>query len=72
MPNKSTWMVAPDAYQNGPETPYLYATFEDCNKVAAHVHCETITAAVKPVFTVRPAVLKNSDEMFVPLNRLSK
>ena len=66
MPKRSTWMVAPEAYQKGPETPYWNATFEDCRSVAAQVHWETITAAVRPVFTVRPAVLKNSEEMFVP------
>lgn len=38
-PNSSTWTVAPDAYQNGPDTPYCHATFELCNIVAAHVHC---------------------------------
>jgi hypothetical protein len=25
-------------YQNGPETPYCQATFDDCKRVAAHVH----------------------------------
>jgi hypothetical protein len=30
-------MVAPAAYQNGPDTPYLYATLELCSSVAAHV-----------------------------------
>ena len=59
-------MVAPDAYQKGPETPYWKATLDDWRSVAAHVHWETMTAAVRPVFTVRPAVLKNSEEMFVP------
>jgi hypothetical protein len=39
---------------------------EDCRRVAAHVHWDTMTAAVRPVFTVRPAVLKNSEEMLVP------
>ena len=34
--------------------------------MAAHVHWDTMTAAVRPVFTVRPAVLKNSEEMLVP------
>jgi hypothetical protein len=28
MPNSSTWMVAPEAYQKGPETPYCHATLE--------------------------------------------
>ena len=26
---ESTWMVAPEAYQKGPETPYWKATLED-------------------------------------------
>ena len=39
---------------------------DDCKSVAAHVHWDTMTDAVKPVFTLRPAVLKYSDEMFVP------
>jgi hypothetical protein len=51
-----TMMVT--TYQKGPETPYCQATFEDCRRVAAHVHWETITEAVSPVFTIRPAVLK--------------
>jgi len=38
-PNRSTWMVAPLAYQKGPLTPYCHATFELCRIVAAHVHC---------------------------------
>ena len=37
MPNRMIWMVAPAAYQNGPDTPYLYATLELCSSVAAHV-----------------------------------
>ena len=45
-------------HQNGPLTPKFHATFELCSRVAAHVHCETITEAVKPVLTMRPAVLK--------------
>ena len=41
-------MVAPDAYQNGPEMPYFQLTLEDWSSVAAQVHCETMTAAVRP------------------------
>jgi hypothetical protein len=29
--------------------------------VAAQVHCDTITLAIRPVFTLRPAVLNHSD-----------
>ena len=57
-PNKMTWIVAPEAYQKGPETPYCQATLEDCKRVAAQVHWETMTEAVRPVLTIRPAVLK--------------
>ena len=32
-----------------------------CRSVAAHVHCETISDAVRPVLAVRPAVLKSSE-----------
>lgn len=59
-------MVAPEAYQNGPETPYRQATLEDCSNVAAHVHWETRTEAVRPVLIVLPAVLKNSESMGLP------
>ena len=59
-------MVAPEAYQKGPETPYWYATLEDWRRVAAQVHWETMTEAVRPVLTLRPAVLKNSEERLRP------
>mmetsp|Transcript_32219 Transcript_32219/g.104695 ORF Transcript_32219/g.104695 Transcript_32219/m.104695 type:complete len:218 (+) Transcript_32219:2081-2734(+) len=62
MPKRSTWIVAPDAYQNGPDTPKFHATLDDWRSVAAQVHWETMTDAVRPVLTERPAVLKNSDE----------
>ena len=29
MPKSKTWIVAPLAYQNGPDTPYCHATLED-------------------------------------------
>ena len=44
-------MVAPDAYQKGPEMPYFQLTLEDWSSVAAQVHCETMTAAVRPART---------------------
>ena len=69
MPNSKTWMVAPLAY---PETQEFHATFEDCGKAAANVHCETITEAVRPVFTDLPAVLKYSDVSLVPFANLSQ
>jgi hypothetical protein len=53
--------VAPLAYQYGPETPYLYATPEDCSRVAAHVHELTTAEATNPDFTVLPAVLNISE-----------
>lgn len=59
--NSRICTVAPEAYQKGPETPYLYATPDDCNNVAAHVHDDTTADATNPVFTVRPAVLNISD-----------
>jgi hypothetical protein len=45
-------------YQNGPETPYCQATFDDCSRVAAHVQWLTITDAVNPVLIIRPADLR--------------
>lgn len=59
--NSRICTVAPEAYQKGPETPYLYATPDDCSSVAAHVHDDTTADATNPVFTVRPAVLNISD-----------
>ena len=43
IPKRSTWMVAPAAYQKGPEMPKFHATFDDWRRVAAHVHWETMT-----------------------------
>ena len=40
--------------------------FEDISNVAAQVHCDTITAAVSPIPTFRPAVLKCSDDILLP------
>ncbi len=53
--------VAPLAYQNGPETPYLYAIPDDWRRVAAQVHEETTADATRPDFTVLPAVLNISE-----------
>ena len=39
---------------------------EDWRRVAAQVHWETMTEAVRPVLTLRPAVLKNSEERLRP------
>ncbi len=72
MPKSRTWIVAPEAYQKGPLTPYCQATFELCKSVAAQVHCETMTEAVRPILTSRPAVLKNSEVNLVPTNLRSK
>ena len=57
-------MEAPAAYQKGPEIPNFHATVEDCKIVAAQVHCETITAAIRPERTDLPAELKDSDVLF--------
>ena len=61
-------MDAPAAYQKGPEMPKFHATLDDWRRVAAHVHCDTITAAVRPVLTSRPAVLKCSEVILTLLN----
>jgi len=66
MPKSRIWRVAPDAYQKGPVMPYCHATLDDCRSVAAQVHCETMTAAVRPVLTSRPAVLKCSEVAALP------
>ena len=64
-------MLAPAAYQNGPEMPNVHATLDDWSSVAAHVHWDTITLAVSPVFTSRPPVLKCSDVILTPPNFFS-
>ncbi len=46
--------------QNGPATPYSYATVLAWSKVAAQVHAETIPLAIKPGFTLLLAVLNSS------------
>ena len=61
MANNNTWMVAPEAYQKGPDTPKAKATFEDWRSVAAHVHFDTTSAAVRPAEIERPAVLYTSE-----------
>jgi hypothetical protein len=40
--------------------PNLYAVADDCNRVAAHVHAETMPAAIRPVGTERLALLNSS------------
>lgn len=57
--------------QKGPLTPYSQATLELCKIVAAHVHWDTITLAISPVLTFRPAVLNHSDVCWDPTYRLS-
>lgn len=47
--------------QNGPETPYRYATPDDCSSVAAQVQEETTADATRPDLTVLPAVLNISE-----------
>jgi hypothetical protein len=49
----------------------LYATFDDWRSVAAQVHLETMSHAVRPAVIERPAVLKCSDVCLVPANRKS-
>merc|ERR1719482_2097487 len=72
IPKSMIWMVAPEAYQKGPETPYWKATLDDCRSVAAQVHCETMTEAVSPILMLRPAVLNDSELCFFPMmNRSS-
>lgn len=51
--------IDPEMYL--PLTPYLYATPDDCNNVAAHVQEETTALATSPDLTVLPAVLNISD-----------
>jgi hypothetical protein len=62
MAKSKIWIVAPEAYQKGPLTPTRHPMLEDINSVAAHVHWETITAAVRPGPTLRPAVLNCSED----------
>lgn len=59
--NKIICTVAPEAYQNGPETPYLYAIAELWSSVAAQVQLDTTAEATNPDFTVLPAVLNISE-----------
>jgi len=67
LPRSLPHHVPPAPYQKGPATPYSQATLLLCKRVAAQVHCEQTTAAIKPVLTVRPAVLKCSLDCLVPL-----
>merc|ERR1719169_306131 len=66
MAKSKIWMVAPEAYQKGPLIPKRHPMLEDISSVAAHVHWETITAAVRPGPTLRPAVLNCSEDCSVP------
>merc|ERR1719158_1442633 len=66
MAKSKIWMVAPEAYQKGPLIPTRHPILEDISNVAAHVHWETITAAVRPGPTLRPAVLNCSEDCSVP------
>ena len=50
--NRIICTVAPLAYQKGPETPYLYATAEDCSKVAAQVHDEVASIMVSVIVSL--------------------
>ena len=43
--------------------PTLQHMFDDMSSVAAQVHCDTISAATKPIPKLRPAV-ENSSEVF--------
>lgn len=47
--------------QKGPETPYRYATPDDCSSVAAQVQEDTTADATRPDLTVLPAVLNISE-----------
>lgn len=60
---------APRSHQKGPDTPYWKATLDDCRRVAAQVHCDTITDAVRPVLMLRPAVLNCRDVLIVSDSR---
>lgn len=54
------WTVAPAAYQNGPDTPYSYATVLAWRSVAAHVQADTTPQAMRPGLILRLAVLNSS------------
>merc|ERR1719199_2191514 len=55
------WTEAPAAYQYDPEMPTLQHMLDDISRVAAQVHCETISAATKPIPKLRPAVANSSE-----------
>jgi hypothetical protein len=57
------WIVAPEAYHQGPLSPNLYAVAELCSSVAAHVQALTIPAAMRPGGTDRDAELNSSAEL---------
>ena len=56
-------MVAPDAYHHGPLIPNLYAVALDWSSVAAHVHAETMPAAMRPGGTERLADVNSSADV---------
>jgi hypothetical protein len=49
-------------YHQGPLIPYLYACAEEVKSVAAHVHAETMPAAINPGLTLLDADVNSSDE----------
>jgi len=59
--NRMIWTVAPAAYQNGPDTPYLYAMAELWRSVAAYVYVDTTDEATMPDLSERPVVVNISD-----------
>merc|ERR1719498_2323264 len=65
MAKSMIWTEAPAAYQYDPEMPTLQHMLDDISSVAAQVHCETISAATRPIPKLRPAVA-NSSEVFPP------
>jgi len=47
--------------RKGKLPPKFHATLDDCSRVAAQVHLETTSAAVRPAEMERPAVEKTSE-----------
>jgi hypothetical protein len=46
--------------------PVKCTHFDDCSRVAAHVHLDTMSHAVRPTLMLRPAVEKCSEVSLVP------
>jgi hypothetical protein len=61
MAKSMIWTEAPAAYQYDPEMPTLQHMLDDISRVAAQVHCETISAATNPIPKLRPAVANSSE-----------